>query len=200
VAFAGLSVPEGTDFSDDERSRLQETSAALVVPLRIASLIADVQRTRSPLDVLLQETTDVIFATDGRGVILASSKRASDRLRLDREMPARLASAVRLSGRGASVVRGDGGQTIYLSPCAEQGVAWLIAVDGESWIEPPLRLTSRQRELLALLDKGLINAEIAAALELATPTVKTMLERLYRRANVSNRVELLAWARTRAAP
>jgi DNA-binding CsgD family transcriptional regulator len=197
VAFVGASVPEGTDFSDDERTILRATSEALVVPLRIAALIADVQRTRSPLDVLLQGTRDAILATDGRGLILASSKPASDRLRLERDLPARIVAAVRASGQGASVVR-DGGRSIYLSPCAEHGVAWLIAIDGESWVEPPVRLTARQRELLVLLDKGLSNAEIAAALALATPTVKTMLERLYRRANVSNRVELLAWSRARS--
>jgi hypothetical protein len=181
VAFIGHAVPEGTDFSDEERSRLRATSAALVVPLRIASLVAEVQRTRSPLDVLLQGTTDTIFATDGRGVVVASSKPAFDRLRLQRDLPARIASAVRASRQGASVVR-EGGCTIHLSPCAENGVAWLIAIDGESWVEPPVGLTPRQRELIVLLDK-------------AGPTVKTMLERLYRRAGVSNRVELLSWSR-----
>jgi DNA-binding CsgD family transcriptional regulator len=74
------------------------------------------------------------------------------------------------------------------------------SISAANWVEPPVRLTSRQRELLALLDKRLVNSQIAAALELATPTVKTMLERLYRRANVSNRVELLAWSRAHADP
>jgi DNA-binding CsgD family transcriptional regulator len=86
---------------------------------------------------------------------------------------------------------------MHLSPCNDAGVAWLIALDGEAWIEPPAALTPRQRELLALLDKGLSNAEMASALTIAAPTVKTMLERLYRRAGVSNRVALLAWSRAR---
>ena len=152
------------------------------------------QRRRSPLDELLEGTTDVIFATDRRGVIVGSSKPAFDRLRRNRELPARIASAVRASRRGASVVR-DGDHAMHLSPCSERGIAWLIAVDGGAWIEPPVHLTPRQREVLALLEKGLTNAEIATALKIAAPTVKTMLERLYRRAGVSNRVELLAWAR-----
>ncbi len=58
-----------------------------------------------------------------------------------------------------------------------------------------MRLTLRQRELIALLDKGLTNAEIANALGVAAATVETTLARLYRRANVSSRVELLAWSR-----
>ena len=199
VAYAGVSIPEGTSFSDGERSRLSATSAALVVPLRVASLLADVQRGRSPLDELLEGTTDAIFATDRRGVIVGSSKPAFDRLRRNRDLPARIAAAVRASRRGASVVR-DGDCAMHLSPCGERGVAWLIAIDGEAWIEPPVHLTPRQRELLALLDKGLTNAEMATALRIAAPTVKTMLERLYRRAAVSNRVELLAWSRARSNP
>ena len=154
-------------------------------------MLADVQRRRSPLDDLLEGTTDAIIATDRRGVIVASSKLAFDRLRQNRDLPTRIAAAVRASRQSASVVR-DGDRVLHLSPCAEHGVAWLIAIDGETWIEPPVRISPRQRELLALLDKGLTNAEIATALSIAAPTVKTMLERLYRRAGVSNRVELLA--------
>jgi len=143
---------------------------------------------------LLEGTTDVLFAVDGRGVIVGSSKPAFDRLRRDGDLPSRIHAAVRASGRRPSVVR-DGARALHVSPCGERGVAWLIAVDGEEWIDAPVRVTARQRELLALVDKGLTNAEIAAALAIAAPTVKTMLERLYRKAGVSNRVELLAWSR-----
>ena len=194
VAFAGVGIPEGTCFSEEERAELSATSAALVVPLRVAAMIADVQRGRSPLDDLLEGTTDAIVATDERGVIVGSSKLAFERLRKNRDLPSRIADAVRESARGAVVVR-DGEHALYLSRCAEAGVAWLVAIDGDVWIEPPLRLSPRQHELLELLDKGLTNAEMATALSIAAPTVKTMLERLYRRAAVSNRVELLAWRR-----
>jgi DNA-binding CsgD family transcriptional regulator len=197
VAFASVSIPEGTHFSDDERAQLSATSAALVVPLRFASLLADVQQRRSPLDELLEGTTDTIFAIDRRGVIVGSSKPAFDQLRRHRDLPAAITTAVRASRRGASVVR-DGDRTMHLSPCGERGVAWLLAIDNEAWVESPVRLSPRQRELLGFLGKGLTNAEIATALRIAAPTVKTMLERLYRRAAVSNRVELLAWSRSRS--
>jgi DNA-binding CsgD family transcriptional regulator len=192
VAYGGVAIPEGTSFSDSERAGLTATSAALVVPLRVAALLADVQRKRSALDELLEGTTDTVFAVDRKGVIVGSSKPAFDRLRRGDDLPARIAAAVRASKRGASVVR-DGDRAMHLSPCGEKGVAWLIALDGEEWVESPVRVTARQRELLTLLAKGLTNAEIATALRIAAPTVKTMLERLYRRAGVSNRVELLAW-------
>jgi DNA-binding CsgD family transcriptional regulator len=196
VAFASVSIPEGTHFSDDERARLSAAGAALVVPLRFASLLAEVQRRRSPLDELLEGTTDTIFATDRGGKIVGSSRPAFDQLRRDRDLPARIATAVRTSRRGARIAH-DSAQVMHLSPCDDPVVAWLIAFDNEAWVEPPARVTPRQRELLALLDKGLSNAEMAAALTIAAPTVKTMLERLYRSAGVSNRVALLAWSRAR---
>ena len=197
VAFVGVGIPEATRFSPDERARLAATSSALVVPLRIASLLAEVQRRRRPLDDLLEGTSDAIIATDRRGVIVASSRLAFDRLRHNRDLSARITTAVRTCRTSAAMVR-DGEHALHLSRCAEPGVAWLIAIDGDTWVEPPVQLTARQRELLILVDKGLTNAEMAASLCIAAPTVKTMLERLYRRAGVSNRVELLAWCRAQS--
>lgn len=63
-----------------------------------------------------------------------------------------------------------------------------------------MALTARQAELLSLLEEGRTNAELAAAMGVAPATVKTMLERLYQRAGVANRVELLAWARKGKTP
>ena len=50
-------------------------------------------------------------------------------------------------------------------------------------------LTTRQREVLALLRQGCTTREIAAALEVAVPTVKSHLRALYRQLGASNRVE-----------
>jgi DNA-binding CsgD family transcriptional regulator len=63
----------------------------------------------------------------------------------------------------------------------------------------PPALTARQTEVIRLLERGLTNAEIAQTLGNAPSTVKTILERLYDRTSTSNRVELLAWWRARAA-
>lgn len=49
-------------------------------------------------------------------------------------------------------------------------------------------LTERQRDVLALLVRGLCNKEIAALLGLAEPTVKLHLARVYRALGVGNRV------------
>lgn len=52
-----------------------------------------------------------------------------------------------------------------------------------------LDLTARQREVLALLRQGCTTREIAAALAVAVPTVKSHLRALYRQLGASNRVE-----------
>ena len=50
-------------------------------------------------------------------------------------------------------------------------------------------LTARQREVLALLAKGLSNREIAGVLGISASTVKTHVENLLRLLDVTNRAE-----------
>jgi DNA-binding NarL/FixJ family response regulator len=198
VAFIGAGVPEGTDITDEERARLIETSSALVAPVRIAALLADSSEVRDPMQRLLEASTDVVIAIDARGEVLETSRAAFQLLRRDRAVPDRLRESVRGSPRRPTVVRTEA-HVIHISPCSEKGrVAYLAVVDGSGFAEPPVPLTERQIELLGLLERGLTNALIAEAMGVAASTVKTMLERLYERAQVANRVELLAWWRGRA--
>jgi DNA-binding NarL/FixJ family response regulator len=56
--------------------------------------------------------------------------------------------------------------------------------------EPPLRpLTAREIEILRLIAKGLSNNEAARVLSLSRATVRTHLEHIYQKLEVSNRVE-----------
>lgn len=57
--------------------------------------------------------------------------------------------------------------------------------------DAPPELTARQRELVEWLRLGLRNREIAERMSVRPSTIKTMLERLYRRHGATNRVELL---------
>jgi len=100
---------------------------------------------------------------------------------------------------GRAATHREGGVTIHVSPHRDGEVAFLVALDTNELIEPPVPLSSRQRELIALVERGLSNAEIASAMSLAPGTVKTMLERLYKKVQVAGRVELAHWARERAA-
>jgi DNA-binding CsgD family transcriptional regulator len=194
VAFVGAGVPEGTTFSDDERERLIATSDALVVPLRIAAVLAASATERSPLEKMLDASDEAVVAVDLNGAIVDTSPAASALLRTDRSISDRIRDAVRALRRTVAVVRGDD-YVIHVSQCAaDRAIAYLVVIDGRGFAEPPVALTERQLELLGHLRRGLSNAEIAAAMGNAPSTVKTMLERLYQRAGVANRVELLAWA------
>jgi two-component system response regulator DevR len=55
-------------------------------------------------------------------------------------------------------------------------------------------LTPRETEILGLLSKGLTNREIGAELRISGQTVKTHIERLFKRLGVSSRAEAIATA------
>ncbi len=80
---------------------------------------------------------------------------------------------------------------------------------GERYIDPalvsgdtpdesfePLALTAREREVLGLLAAGSSNREIAAALFVSLPTVKTHLAHIYDKLDARNRNEALGRAMT----
>ena len=66
------------------------------------------------------------------------------------------------------------------------------AMDPEIMTAPVL--THREREILALLADGLGNKQIAARLGISTNTVKTQLELLFEKLDVSSRTEAVATA------
>jgi DNA-binding NarL/FixJ family response regulator len=56
---------------------------------------------------------------------------------------------------------------------------------------PEFKLSKRQRQLVQMMDRGLTNAEMAAALGLEEVSVKVHLWRLYRKLGVNNRARAL---------
>jgi len=55
--------------------------------------------------------------------------------------------------------------------------------------DPDWNLTKREKEVLALLEAGLSNVEIAAKLSISVPTVKSHLQSIYRKAGEHNWVK-----------
>jgi len=58
-----------------------------------------------------------------------------------------------------------------------------------------LRISAREREVLALLAKGATNKGIARTLEISPNTVKTHVASLYAKLEASNRTQAVAQAR-----
>jgi DNA-binding NarL/FixJ family response regulator len=64
------------------------------------------------------------------------------------------------------------------------------ATEAPSSQEPPLKpLSDREREILQLIAKGVSNSEAARLLNLSKATIRTHLEHIYRKLEVTNRVE-----------
>ena len=55
------------------------------------------------------------------------------------------------------------------------------------------KFTSREKEVMELLPKGLSNLEIANILCVSRHTVKAVLEHIYDKTNIHNRVALACW-------
>ena len=66
--------------------------------------------------------------------------------------------------------------------------------DKDNIKQPATPLTEREEEALALVSRGLTNAEIADELRVSLSTVKTHLTSLMTKLDVRNRVELAIWA------
>jgi len=73
-------------------------------------------------------------------------------------------------------------------------------VAGETTVETQTgdstkKLSKRQKQLMAMLNEGLSNRDIAARMEISEHTVKVHLWRLFRKLNVNSRTQALAFGR-----
>lgn len=74
-------------------------------------------------------------------------------------------------------------------PAAEAPISEAPAPDAMQE-DPPLKpLSDREREILQLIAKGISNSEAARMLNLSKATIRTHLEHIYRKLEVTNRVE-----------
>jgi DNA-binding CsgD family transcriptional regulator len=170
----------------------------LAAPLRLAALLGEAAPRMAALDYLLAARPDPLLLLSHRGSILAASP-AGERLLARQPGLARTLRAAfagtQPRGPGTLALPGVEGLAL-VSPCPQRGRAgaYLVQIGAEA-LAGLGRITRRQAELLELLADGLSNKAIAERMAIAPATVKTMLERLYRRAGVQGRVQLLRWAR-----
>jgi DNA-binding NarL/FixJ family response regulator len=103
---------------------------------------------------------------------------------------------------------GVNGYHLKDQPLGDLKLAVQRVLDGERWISsslidkllnypdsgaPSLNLTSRQRQILRLLQQGLDNQSISQELGLSVKTVENHLTRIYRQLNVQSRLEAVSY-------
>jgi DNA-binding CsgD family transcriptional regulator len=194
----GLLIPEDQPtLSADERRSIAAAIRRAAGPLRVAALLAQAGAALDAVNHLMGSRTEAAFLLSTGGRLLAGSSAGERALEREPGLSEALAGAVRAArARAHSLLVPGTGHELHVSPCSPRGTASAyLALLAPSLADGRARLSPRQAELIELLDLGLTNAGIACRMRLSPATVKTMLERLYRRAGVSTRVALLRWAR-----
>jgi DNA-binding NarL/FixJ family response regulator len=113
--------------------------------------------------------------------------------------------AVRLGVRGVVLKEMPPGTLLQCVRRVHGGEHWLEWRSASYVLEELLRreqgmkaaagvLTRREREILALLCRGLRNKEIAASVSISTATVKAHVRHIYEKLQVKGRVALLRYA------
>lgn len=116
--------------------------------------------------------------SDRERILDAIDAGASGYLLKDTE-PDQLLAAIRAAARGEAP----------LHPKAARAV-----LDARGHRRPPLELTPRERDVLVLVGRGLLNKQIARRLGIAEKTVKTHLTSIFQRLGVTDRTQAALWA------
>jgi DNA-binding NarL/FixJ family response regulator len=98
--------------------------------------------------------------------------------------PAELLRAVRVAASGDAL----------LSPAVTRRLVEVFATTPPRTTRPPVELTDREADVLALVAQGLSNVDIAARLHVGQATVKTYISRLLTKLGVTTRVHLVIYA------
>jgi DNA-binding NarL/FixJ family response regulator len=131
-------------------------------------------------------------APDTRVVILTSF---SDRERILKALDAGAVGYLLKDAEPGELARGIAAAARGESPLDPRAAGTVIAARTEA---PPSRavVSDREREVLALLARGMANKEIARHLGISEKTVKAHLTSIFRQIKVSDRTQAALWARS----
>jgi len=88
------------------------------------------------------------------------------------------------------------GEAIFSQSIASRLMNYFSSIQEKGTANPPLpELTNREREILALIAKGLTNNELAAKLVLSPKTVRNHITNIFSKLQVADRAEAISRAK-----
>jgi DNA-binding NarL/FixJ family response regulator len=134
----------------------------------------------------LVPTTKVLVVTtfDLDEYVLGAVRAGAHGFMLKHQAPDELPSAIRVVVDGGGIV----------APRATARLMRELVMPSRAAPADTSGLTGREREVLQLIATGISNEEIAAALYVSLPTVKTHVRSLLGKIDASNRVQAVIWA------
>jgi DNA-binding NarL/FixJ family response regulator len=134
----------------------------------------------------------VILTTfDADEYVLTAIEAGAAGFLLKNTSPDRLVEGIRTVHRGDAVISPGPTRRLFASyRTRPSGIEASRAAEGDS----PDALTARERDVLALIAKGLTNSEICARLRLSMPTIKTHIGNLLAKTHSRDRVQLVLYA------
>jgi DNA-binding NarL/FixJ family response regulator len=169
----------------DHSVALRPDVVVLDVRMPVLDGIAATHALRHPKDPLAHVPAVLVLTTfDLDEYILGAIRAGAAGFMLKDQAPERLAGAVRTVANGEAVL-------------APRATARLLEefTQPRTSLHPALPfLTPRERTVLELIAKGWSNDEIAAALFVSIPTVKTHVSNLLTKLELDNRIQVVVWA------
>lgn len=188
VALAWVGAFRPGEFSIEDRRLLQRVVPALKKRLRLEARLRDGDLARATMSAALDRLGSPAFVVSKRGKVEHTN--AAGRAVMSEDAAGVVASIQReIAGRTDAVtpihVNGEG--THYLVMLRATAAAARASSASAVW-----ELSSRQRQIVTALADGASNRVIAARLGISVRTVEVHLTKIYERAGVAGRGELLA--------
>ena len=103
----------------------------------------------------------------------------------------RARAALRMAALGGAVLaaRADAARAAEIKVWTARALATVLAEVGPRFENATGHRLARETEILQLIAKGISNSEAAKLLNLSKATIRTHLEHIYRKLEVTNRVE-----------
>jgi DNA-binding NarL/FixJ family response regulator len=126
-------------------------------------------------------------------VVSASSVRSDVRSLIRAGAVGYLTKGVREDEFADLVVAAAEGEAVF----SREFAAWLGEELGDTAVDLGAGLTARETEIVAHVAEGRTNKEIASTMRISIKTVETHLSNIFAKLGVSNRREVMNWARER---